>query len=221
MADPKRANTRLVPAPRDDLCVEFAGTRRWRGSVPAVETLHDLGDLVAWCADVKAIDRAAASELTAWASRHGRDAARLFDEALAARETIYAVFSANAGGDVVAGRDVDALNRLLAEAPGRTTLATGKRGTMWRLPSAAPTAASLLAPILWSAGDLLTGERLQRVRMCANEKCRWLFLDDSKSGTRRWCSMRSCGNRAKAHRHYMRTMGAPAEAADDTGETVG
>jgi predicted RNA-binding Zn ribbon-like protein len=42
------------------------------------------------------------------------------------------------------------------------------------------------------------------VRECANDKCLWLFLDDSKNGTRRWCSMSACGNRAKAHRHYAR-----------------
>ena len=67
-----------------------------------------------------------------------------------------------------------------------------------------PPAESLLAPVLWSAGDLLTGARRARVRQCANPRCLWLFLDDSKSGNRRWCSMASCGNRAKAHRHYAR-----------------
>ena len=63
---------------------------------------------------------------------------------------------------------------------------------------------ALLAPVLWSAGDLLAGPRLGRVRRCANPQCLWLFLDDSKTGNRRWCSMATCGNRAKAHRHYLR-----------------
>ena len=58
--------------------------------------------------------------------------------------------------------------------------------------------------MVWSAGDLLVGPRLARVRRCANERCLYLFVDDSKSGTRRWCSMAACGNRAKAHRHYVR-----------------
>jgi predicted RNA-binding Zn ribbon-like protein len=40
------------------------------------------------------------------------------------------------------------------------------------------------------------------VRVCAAEDCGWLFLDTSKNHTRRWCSMKSCGNRAKARRHY-------------------
>jgi predicted RNA-binding Zn ribbon-like protein len=52
------------------------------------------------------------------------------------------------------------------------------------------------------AGDLLAGPRLDRVRRCANPECGWLFLDDSRAGKRRWCSMQSCGNRAKARRHY-------------------
>jgi predicted RNA-binding Zn ribbon-like protein len=38
-----------------------------------------------------------------------------------------------------------------------------------------------------------------------NDQCGWLFMDDSKNGSRRWCSMQSCGNRAKAHRHYLRS----------------
>jgi len=65
----------------------------------------------------------------------------------------------------------------------------------------------LLAPTLWSAADLLVGPQLQRVRQCANPACGWLFLDNSKSGNRRWCSMSACGNRAKAHRHYQRQKG--------------
>ena len=60
---------------------------------------------------------------------------------------------------------------------------------------------------LCHGGDLLAGPRRLRVRQCANPQCQWLFLDDSKSGTRRWCSMSACGNRAKAHRHYLRVKG--------------
>jgi predicted RNA-binding Zn ribbon-like protein len=221
MTDPAHRHSRLVPAPRDELCLEFANTRCRRGSEHVTEALNGLGDVLAWCVDAKSIGREAASEIEAWASQHGTQAARLFDGAIAARETIYALFSAHAAGGAVSDRDVDALNRLLASAPCRANLTIARGGEegddaggiRWRLPPATPKAASLLAPVLWSAGDLLVGGRLERVRLCANEKCRWLFLDDSKSGTRRWCSMSSCGNRAKAHRHYMRKTGRPEEPA--------
>jgi predicted RNA-binding Zn ribbon-like protein len=58
--------------------------------------------------------------------------------------------------------------------------------------------------VLWSAADLLVEPRLARVRQCGNPKCVWLFLDTSRAGNRRWCAMSMCGNRAKAHRHYLR-----------------
>jgi predicted RNA-binding Zn ribbon-like protein len=40
-----------------------------------------------------------------------------------------------------------------------------------------------------------------RIRICANDTCRWIFYDESRSGHRRWCDMATCGNRAKARRH--------------------
>jgi predicted RNA-binding Zn ribbon-like protein len=43
-----------------------------------------------------------------------------------------------------------------------------------------------------------------RYRACANETCRFTFYDDSKPGTRRWCSMELCGGRAKARAFRLR-----------------
>jgi predicted RNA-binding Zn ribbon-like protein len=54
-----------------------------------------------------------------------------------------------------------------------------------------------------------------RVRICANDSCRWVFFDESRAGRRIWCDMASCGNRAKAARHRARAK-ANASAATDT-----
>ncbi len=43
-----------------------------------------------------------------------------------------------------------------------------------------------------------------RIRICANDTCRWIFFDESRAGRRRWCDMATCGNRAKARRHRER-----------------
>jgi predicted RNA-binding Zn ribbon-like protein len=75
----------------------------------------------------------------------------------------------------------------------------------WRIDRDPLNAAALLAPVLWSAGDLIVSPERGRLRHCLNDQCGWLFMDDSKNGSRRWCSMQSCGNRAKAHRHYLRS----------------
>ena len=78
------------------------------------------------------------------------------------------------------------------------TLRRERNGFSWDVDIRGSTALGQLAPVLWSAGDLLTGARLDKVKRCANPECGWLFLDDSRAGKRRWCSMTSCGNRAKA-----------------------
>ena len=49
----------------------------------------------------------------------------------------------------------------------------------------------------------------ERVRVCANDRCRWVFYDESRAGRRRWCDMSTCGNRAKAARHRARQRSAP------------
>ena len=51
---------------------------------------------------------------------------------------------------------------------------------------------------------LLTSDAMSRVRACASDTCRWLFLDTSKNHTRRWCDMKVCGNRMKARRFQAR-----------------
>jgi predicted RNA-binding Zn ribbon-like protein len=45
----------------------------------------------------------------------------------------------------------------------------------------------------------------ERIRTCAGGGCILHFFDTSRNGTRRWCSMAACGNRAKASRHYARS----------------
>lgn len=62
---------------------------------------------------------------------------------------------------------------------------------------------TLLDLILASAKSVLADPReISRVNMCSGPDCGWLFLDESRNQQRRWCMMQTCGNRAKARRHY-------------------
>ena len=54
----------------------------------------------------------------------------------------------------------------------------------------------------------LTSGSPERIRVCDNDRCRWVFFDTSRTGRRRWCDMSTCGNRAKAARHRARSKGA-------------
>ncbi len=194
----------LPAAARADLCLAFANTRSWRGRAEPHVELQDFSDLVRWCAGAGALDRATGRRLTAWGGRRPERAAALFAEALDLRETLYRLFGERIGGGRPHGDDLERLNRALAKAPARTRLQPTEAGFAWRVDRLRPLASDILAAVLWSAADLMVDPRRARVRACANDECRWLFLDDSKSGSRRWCAMTSCGNRAKARRHYHR-----------------
>jgi predicted RNA-binding Zn ribbon-like protein len=59
----------------------------------------------------------------------------------------------------------------------------------------------------------LTSGNPERIRVCDNDRCRWVFFDTSRTGRRRWCDMSTCGNRAKAARHRAKSKAATEDAA--------
>jgi len=63
------------------------------------------------------------------------------------------------------------------------------------------------------ARELTQGEA-RRMRICANDECRWVFRDYSPAGRRKWCDMSTCGNRAKAARHRERQKALEADSPD-------
>lgn len=84
---------------------------------------------------------------------------------------------------------------LVCDEPGRQDLALPGSGM-------GPRDLSLGTAAFLSAMRLLEPARLGRVKICPN--CHWLYLDESRNRSRRWCDMTVCGNRAKAQRHYRR-----------------
>jgi predicted RNA-binding Zn ribbon-like protein len=58
----------------------------------------------------------------------------------------------------------------------------------------------------------LTSGNPDRIKVCDNDRCLWVFYDTSRTGRRRWCDMATCGNRAKAARHRARSKAASGAA---------
>ncbi len=193
-----------APGPPDALCLDFTNTRYWRGRAEPTEELHRPADLLAWCRRAGALEAETIEQVAARWETAPEEGATALAIATLLREAIFRLFAATASGGAVQQADLAALNRALRVAPERGALRRDGEAYVWEVTARGPDAMLLLGPVLWSAGDLLAGPRRGRVRQCANPECRFLFVDDSKSGNRRWCSMASCGNRAKAHRHYAR-----------------
>jgi predicted RNA-binding Zn ribbon-like protein len=78
----------------------------------------------------------------------------------------------------------------------------GNGGLTWTLDVADEARLSARALLAWGhVQEAMPG----RLRPCANDECRLFLLDRSKPNSARWCSMKVCGNRLKARRHYERT----------------
>ncbi|MBV8121275.1 MAG: ABATE domain-containing protein, partial [Alphaproteobacteria bacterium] len=185
----------LIPAPGDNLCLAFANTLCWRGRPTPSEGLAGIEDLLRWLAGTANMPAAAIEMAASRLDRRPTEASGLFAAAIGLREAIYRIFAACAASEPVSDKDLALLNGALGEAPRREKLAQFDGGFAWETKEVHVSAAGLLAPVSWSAAELLTHADRRRVQRCANDACLWLFVDESKAGTRRWCDMSSCGNR--------------------------
>lgn len=185
------------------LCLDFANTL---GDRPHGEKEHLRGyaDLLAWGRQAGALPAAELSELEGRALDRPRAAARALGRAMALREAVYRTFSALAAGGEPAAADLAALNRALRLALSRLRVAVAGQGFTWAWAQGGERLDAVLWPVVRSAADLVTSAEAERVRECASDRCSWLFLDRSPTRRRKWCDMKTCGNRAKARRHYRR-----------------
>jgi predicted RNA-binding Zn ribbon-like protein len=121
---------------------------------------------------------------------------RDLDDARELREALYRVFQAHRSGQALDGSDVALVNGWAAKPPPVERLTLDGHG---RLAAAgdAHTSAALLALVARDAVELLTGPLRDRIRECEGNGCTTLFVDASRGGHRRWCSMDVCGARNK------------------------
>lgn len=188
------------------LCVDFVNTIDPRDP-PGHDYLPDYLTFIDWAAASEAIDRDVIECAVVAASAAMKRADKAHGEALGLRETLYRVLRASAERRPPGQADADRLRAAAADLQQRRLLRAA--GTEWRW--AWSTEDPFRMPIwiiLADAVDLLTGTDQVHLRTCAGEGCGWLFVDNSKNHSRRWCSMSGCGNRSKSQRHYRRLRAA-------------
>jgi len=185
------------------LCLDFANTWGDRARTES-DRLASYGDLLAFARQAGIASGPVVSALARLAARDPAAAVGAVTRARALREAIARLFSAQARGREVSPGDVERLNDALMQGLTRLRVDRTEQGYRWRWSHDPIDLDAPLAPIARSAAELLTSAELRRVRECDGDDCTWLFLDGSRSRSRRWCSMASCGNRAKARRHYRR-----------------
>lgn len=166
------------------------------------EWLLDFGDLVYWAEQAHLLDKRAAAKLG-----DVPRAEQAFAEAIRLREALHDVVLASIEGRRAPAESLEALNRWICDALAQRRLHPKGRAFEARFDDdGAPLA--FLRPVALDAADLLERELAEeRVRRCGEAevgRCGWVFLDETKNASRRFCSMTSCGNRAKQRRFQER-----------------
>ncbi|OIJ64369.1 CGNR zinc finger domain-containing protein [Streptomyces mangrovisoli] len=169
------------------ICLDFLRTLRLRGTDGATEELDTGEALAAWVAQLGPYPDGTAVPVPA------PDALR---EARAVREAVHALLTAARSPAGPAGcppGERELLNRAAAVAPPVPVLVAD--GTLaW---TAGDPVGAVLADVARDALALATSPALDRVRACSGAHCAAWFLDTSRPGNRRWCSMETCGNQSK------------------------
>ena len=168
---------------------------------PTIDYLASYSDLVKWSRAAGLLDEKHERSLLSMEHENPARAAREFRRALELRDLIYRVFGKLAQHERPNSADVAELGSLATLARSSQVLVREPEAFTWRWRESVAFDLPVLA-LADSAAALLTQfDALgSRIRVCEGSPCGWLFIDSSKGGKRRWCSMDMCGNRAKAKR---------------------
>jgi predicted RNA-binding Zn ribbon-like protein len=171
--------------------LEFLATRAGRYSEP-LERLPAPEDLTRWLELSRLADGACCDR-------------ELLARAHELRETIYRILSVARNGQRPARDDLKLVNEW-ARQPTPSPQLTPTMSVALTGPDPCRAA---LATLACAAIELIASPAISQIRNCANPACSLMFIDHSRPGRRRWCSMERCGNRAKTARYRQRRRRTP------------
>lgn len=179
--------------------VDFANTVEWRGDPDARgERLTGYDEFLVWAEAAGLIDATAHRRLAADAVRRPTVARKVLREAVALRERLAAVL---AGDDKAA---LASLNAALSTTRFSYRLEPAEDGLRAVAAGDVDVLRAPLAQLVHEIVEFLASNRLARIGHCADHRCGWFFVDTSRNGSRLWCDMAGCGNKAKAAAFYRR-----------------
>ena len=187
--------------PGGALCLDFCNSGQGMRGSRQEEWIPTYADLVDWLEAAGSLTESQALRLRTGGAEAPQAAQQLFKRAIAFREALARVLLARTEGRAPANEDLRLIDAEYARAAPFARLSATDDGFAWTLDSSAAELDAALRPLVESAVSLLTSERLARLRRCGNSTCYWLFLDETKNCSRRWCEMASCGNLMKVRRH--------------------
>lgn len=182
-------------------CLDLVNTVDARRDSWGPDLLTEYEDLLEWCGRVDLLDITEIAEARTAAAVDGKGASKTLARIKKLREAIAAIMSAIAEHRVVPEHALTAFADEAARARifQKFDIAGAGFGWVWGRedPCDRP-----LHRVALDAATLLADERLRpRIKLCPGPNCGWLFLDETKNGSRRWCRDDGCGVHVRVRRY--------------------
>jgi predicted RNA-binding Zn ribbon-like protein len=178
-------------------CLDFLNTTE----DGRTERLTGYSEFAIWSRAAGLIDARGERRLLALAAKQPPAAARALGLVLEARQALTDLLAGPVRRRTPAMR---VINRILAQDRFVLQLEFGTAGVREHWAPDCPELRRPLFVLLREAVALVSSPVRPQIHHCANDDCRWFFVDTSRNQSRRWCEMETCGNQAKARAHYRR-----------------
>jgi len=192
-----------LPFLAGNLSLDYVNTIHDRHEEPIRNLLHSYLDLVTWVYFADAINNSQKERLLQMGWENQQDANRVYTDSLQLREAFYDFVFNMINRKEVSPASMQLIKNWIYKTFSNIELIQSNDGFSldWNIENIG--IESILWPIVRSFADLVTTVDRNRLKQCSN--CGYLFVDNSKNKSRRWCSMEICGNRVKARRHAKKT----------------
>src|ERR1700733_1266093 len=184
--------------------LELVNTLDLRFSAQVVDLIPTYKDLLRFATQLELLTADQARKLGR--SVDEKEAQRVLASTVELRETLAAVLYGRIEGGKIPAAQIQVLEQQFHAAALHRRLLADDARLEWSWSGVERHAEIPLWMLAQAASDLLVSSDAELVKDCGDPTCRWLFLDVSKNHTRRWCDMKTCGNRMKARRHHARTQ---------------
>ena len=194
-------NWTKFPLVGNHLSLDFVNTKIAENGMPK-DLLEEPADVAAWAVAVKLLDLPRAKKLAKLWQEAGRR--EEFEEVLRFRKVLHSLVEAITRSESVTTLTLNAINSQLRKLNGYTEVLPSDEGFTKRFVLEIHEPSQVLGPVAESASNLLCYGNPAYVRKCENPACVLYFYDGTKNHSRRWCSMKACGNRTKVAAFYQR-----------------
>jgi predicted RNA-binding Zn ribbon-like protein len=193
-------NWTKFPLVGNHLSLDFVNTKIAENGMPK-DLLEGPADVAAWAVSVKLLDVPRAKKLAKlWQETESREE---FEEVLRFRKVLHALVEAISRSEAVTPLTLREINTQLRKLRDIRRLPSDE-GFIKRFSLEIHAPSQLLGPVAEAASNLMCYGNPAYVKKCENPACVLYFYDGTKNHSRRWCSMKACGNRTKVAAFYQR-----------------